>query len=320
MATLAPPSNLTADFERSLAVATAQSVRSVRRHLEQVDAKAIAGDWPAVARRITRDITQGQQAAVVLSSWYLQEAVRATVHVASTPPDLPDYAGRTVSGMSVGQYVARTPDIVAARIDAGVKPDLAYAISERRLTSLAATEPYRIGRAAVAYASVNDANYAGWQRIAEAGACDFCQMLTTRGGAYTSKASAELTSQDLAFHNNCRCYAEPVLAAAGPAVQAAGEQAWAANADQPVISRTGARSTGRSRPRAATRPRIDTSLYRPGSGTPERLAAIDLQIGQVEQRLAEMSTRLDAGDASMARPVAWNNARLADLRAERARY
>ena len=318
MATLSPSRDLTSAFERSLATATAMSARSVGRRLATVSARSIAGDWPMVSKAIARDILAGQESATVLSSWYMQEAVRSTLHVASRAPDLPAMAGRTASGMSIARYVDRTPDIVAARIADGMKPDLALAVSERRLVSLATTEPYRVGRGSVAYASINDANYSGWQRVTEAGACDFCEMLATRGDAYTSKASAESTSKDLAFHANCHCYAEPVLAKDAPALRAAGEQAWAATEARPTAYRTGTRSTGRSRgATSAGGPRADATLFLPGSGTAERLASVDLQITQIESRMTEMSARLAAGDASMAKPVEWNTRRLAELRAER---
>lgn len=320
MATLAPPRNLTTAYNRGLAIATGQASRAVRRRMAGIAAKSIAGDWPTISKRIAADIVGSQQSAALLSAWYLQESVRARLHVPATLDEAPLAIGRTASGMTIARYVDRTPDIVAARIADGMKPDIALAMSERRLVGMAITEPNRIGREAIAWTSINDDNFSGWERVAEAGACDFCEMLATRGDAYTSQSSAQSTSTDLAYHNNCRCSAEPVLAANAPALNAAGAQAWADAEDRPEIYRTGTRSAGKSRGTSSTaRAFPKPELFRPGAQTPERLGTVQLQITQIEQRMAQLEARRQAGDLAMAEPIKWNNGRLAELRSELAR-
>lgn len=322
MATLAPPRDLTATFESALARATGQSVLRVRRAVRGMTAASFASDWEAAAPQIVRAIEDGQAAATALSVWYMQESIRTTLHVPSPLPQPRRIVGQMPNGQTVARYVARTPDVVNVRISGGMKADDAIDMSIRRLASSAATEPFRLGRAIVADVAVTDGNYSGWERIAEGDACDFCEMLATRGDAYTSKASAELTSRDLAFHNNCRCYAEPVLAADAPAVRAFGEQQWADTENRPTVYRTGARSSGRRRapsPSSAASQRA-TANYRPGARTPERAASVRLQIDQLEERIQAMTARRAAGDVSSAPALEWSRARLRELRAELATF
>ena len=57
-----------------------------------------------------------------------------------------------------------------------------------------------------------DRDAAGWHRIARADGCDFCVMLSQRGGVY-KRATA-----DFASHDNCRCSAAPTWDASAPEV------------------------------------------------------------------------------------------------------
>lgn len=49
----------------------------------------------------------------------------------------------------------------------------------------------------------NDPEAQGWHRIARAGSCDFCVMLSQRGAVYKRETA------DFAAHGNCRCTAKP---------------------------------------------------------------------------------------------------------------
>jgi hypothetical protein len=61
------------------------------------------------------------------------------------------------------------------------------------------------GRATIVGASNADREAKGWERIAEAGACDFCLMLSGRGAVYSEATS------DFPSHDNCKCVASPVF-------------------------------------------------------------------------------------------------------------
>ncbi|MER5671152.1 hypothetical protein [Pseudonocardia alni] len=56
-----------------------------------------------------------------------------------------------------------------------------------------------------------DGRSLGWARIPRPGACAFCMMLSTRGGAYKSRESALQTKDGLSYHAHCGCYPEPVF-------------------------------------------------------------------------------------------------------------
>lgn len=60
-----------------------------------------------------------------------------------------------------------------------------------------------VGRETVMQASVADPQAAGWQRIARAGGCDFCQTLAGRGGVYSDRSAR------FASHDHCGCTAVP---------------------------------------------------------------------------------------------------------------
>ena len=62
------------------------------------------------------------------------------------------------------------------------------------------------GRDAVLASTSADGRATGWRRVAAGGACDFCQMLASRGPAYKSGRTAEFLA-----HDHCACAAEPVF-------------------------------------------------------------------------------------------------------------
>lgn len=322
MTTLAPARDLTQSYDRILELATGQAALQVNRSVRQLTPQTFGANWSAISTEVTQTITASQQAAVTASTWYLTETVRTTTAFSPEIPDATDLVGATGSGMSVSRYVSRTPEIVAVRIANGMETDLAIGMAQRSLTGLAATEAYRVARAAIAQVTTTDANYVGWQRIPEVGACSFCLTLASRGSAYTSRASAEQTSKALRYHRRCRCRAEPVTSLRAAAVNAQASQAYS-TLERPVFYRSGARSGRRAaglgdvaRQRATSDFYKRAPLYQPGARTPERLANVQLQIGQLEDRLTAMAGRQAAGDASIAPAMKWSSARLRDLRAE----
>lgn len=303
MAPLAPARDLTDAYDRALQLATGQSALTVTRRVRSLTADSFPVAWPAIAGDVVDAVTFSQQSSVNASSWYLSETVRTTTAFAPEIATAASLVGVTGNGMSIARYVARTPDIVAVRVANGMKTDVAIGMAQRALTSLAATEPYRVARAAVAQTATTDTNFVGWRRVPEAGACSFCLMLATRGAAYTSKATAEQTSKALRYHRNCRCRSEPVTSERAAAANAAASQEYAGGSTSP-----------RQRTRSDFYERAP--LYRPGARTPERLANVQLQISQIETRLAQMTARQAAGDASVTPALQWSSDRLTELRAE----
>lgn len=71
----------------------------------------------------------------------------------------------------------------------------------------------------IATNAAQDPQAAGWQRILEPGACDFCRMLAGRGGVY-KKSTARF-----AAHHNCRCGARPSWDSSAPEVPVSAYQA-----------------------------------------------------------------------------------------------
>lgn len=322
MATQAPPADLTTAYERTLELATGQSALAVRRQLRLLETDAFASSWSLIAPQVAQSVRAGQESALIASAWYMAETIRTTTAFAPEIAPMNDLAGTTGSGMSVDRYVARTPDVVAVRTSNGMALEEAIAMSIRAITSLAVTEPFRIARAAVAQTATNNANFVGWRRVAEAGACAFCRTLASRGAAYKTKETASQTSRALSFHKNCRCRAEPVTSMQAAATQAAIDLAYA-DLQRPIFYRTGTRSARvtNSAPGAA-RQRVSADfyrrapLYRPGARTPERLANVQLQIGQIEDRISDLTARSAAGDVSTAPALKWSTARLRELRSE----
>jgi hypothetical protein len=326
MATLAPPRDLTEAYDRSLQLATGQSALRVQRATRGFTAETFAAAWTVAASEVVDAITIGQQAAVAASSWYLAETVRTTTAFAPEIATASNLIGVTGNGMSLARYVARTPDVIAVRVANGMDTDLAVGMAQRALTNLATTEPYRVARAAVAQTAVEDASFVGWRRVPEAGACSFCLTLASRGAAYTSRETAGQTSKALRYHRSCRCRAEAVTSERAAAEAAATTQAYA-DLERPIFYRTGARSAGRpSTPDSRTRQRARSDfyerapLYKPGARTPERLANVQLQIDQLEERIQAMTARRAAGDVSSAPALEWSRARLRELRAELATF
>lgn len=322
MATLTPARDLTAAYTRTLELATGQAAQRVNRRTQGLTAETFAATWPAIATDLVQAVTAAQQAAVNASAWYLAETVRTTTAFAPEIAPVSALVGLTGGGMTVARYVARTPEVVAVRIANGMDSDLAVDMAKRTLAGLATTEPHRTARLAIAQTATTDTNFVGWQRIPEPGACSFCRTLASRGSAYTSKATAEQTSKALKYHNRCRCTAQAVTSLEAAAANAEATQAYA-DLERPTFYRTGTRSNGRAAsPGAPARQRASADfyrnapLYRAGARTPERLANVRLQIGQLEDRIASMTAARAAGDASVRPALQWSSDRLAELRRE----
>lgn len=64
------------------------------------------------------------------------------------------------------------------------------------------------GRDLIVASTTVDGRAAGWRRVTAGGACDFCQLLASRGPVYKSDRTASFEA-----HDHCACSAEPVFGA-----------------------------------------------------------------------------------------------------------
>lgn len=129
----------------------------------------------------------GDAAATLAADWYdsqresLGVPGRFTAHLAPQPPD--DLL------RAVSNWVTDTED-----------PEAAQARAEAAAQKLVAD----MSRQTVMRSSERDPQSHGWGRFTEPGACDFCLMLSSRGGVYTS------SSVRFGSHDHCHCLAGPV--------------------------------------------------------------------------------------------------------------
>lgn len=300
---ITPPSELTAIRDRSLEIAATASVLKINRHLKRVDTKNFEASWALVAPFIAQGIVSAQASAALVSQWYLEQAVSSTVPRLTTVSQAATVVGVTSSGMPVARYVARTPEVVAARVAGGMDVESAFAMSARQLVGVTMTEPWRISREMTAEVALTDPNYAGWRRVPESGACSFCRMLSTRGSAYYSQESATRSANGLKYHARCRCTAEPVIASDAAMVNKAAKASWA---DSPMRRNRPARTKAGGL--SLTEFEKASQLRLPGMKTPERLSFLKLQLGNYEGQLAKLLDR--AGDPSVVKPIQWTRSQI----------
>jgi hypothetical protein len=295
MTILTPSRDLTEIFNRSLEISAAQALIRIRSQARMLTVENMPFMWPVIGPDVVKAITQAQESSVLSSLWYLEQTIQTTTNLPAVLAGPEAQVGRMGSGAPVSRYVARTPDIVAVRVAGGMDTDLALGMSQRTLTALSTTEPFRLARQVVAQISAESPSFVGWQRIAEPGACSFCLMLASRGGAYRSRESASVGSKALRYHRNCRCRAEPTTSVA--------QSAKAATKNFPEY-----------------KPSRFAALRAPRAKTPERLSSINLQLSQIEERLPQMQSALSNGDASLLGPIEFSLKRADALRAEIAAF
>jgi hypothetical protein len=141
---------------------------------------------PAVAQEY------GEAAATLAADWY--DVERAALGVSGTftatlAPAPADDMLRAISNWSAAPAEATTPDL-----------ETALARTEASTQKLVAD----MHRQTVSISTERDPKAHGWGRFTEPGACDFCLMLSARGGVYTSASSR------FGSHDHCHCLAGPV--------------------------------------------------------------------------------------------------------------
>lgn len=115
--------------------------------------------------------------------------------------------GRLRSGQSASRFVSAARDATGARMRQGATFAQALDATRHVMSSVAASEPHRIGRQASFEAGAADPRFSRWQRIAEPGACAWCRAAATRGAVYHSRdtAVAATMHRPIKGHTHCRC-------------------------------------------------------------------------------------------------------------------
>lgn len=272
-----------------------QAIRRSLAVLTTVDPAAIWVTWPAAGAALTEVVAETQNSAVDAVTRHLEQQV-ATAVGAEMGWDLTGLVTETVSIPRLAARMAATPQLVTARIAAGATPVESFARTVTWATQIAGSVAHETARQGTAAATAALPAFSGWRWDPEAGACPWCRMQATRGAVF--KADTVLHS-----HAHCRCDAVEVTDRAE-----AGRIARDGRAEWARIQRTGdvpgaQRRTGGGLPR----PGADPARVQPGAQTPERLASVRAQIASYERNPA-------TGDKA----GAWQQQRLADLRAEEA--
>lgn len=141
---------------------------------------------PAISQRY------GEAAATLGADWYdtLRESlnVKGSFTAELAPQPVEDML-RAVSNWAAAPAEATTPDLgkALARTEA---------VTQKLVADM--------HRDTIKLSSTRDPNARGWGRFTEPGACDFCLMLSARGGVYT-EATVRFGS-----HDHCHCLAGPV--------------------------------------------------------------------------------------------------------------
>lgn len=121
---------------------------------------------------------------------------------------------RRIRGRTTPEEVWRRPFVtVWGGLANGLRWDDAVAKGLERATGTAAIDVQMASRGAYAAIEREDSKIQRWQRVADAGACDFCASID---GAIVLSADA------MPLHNHCGCGLEPVLEDLAPTPLPAG--------------------------------------------------------------------------------------------------
>lgn len=136
----------------------------------------------------------GEAGAAAAADWYddVRDSDRVPgryrAEVAEPAPDLEVRTEQTVRRAAGYFFIEGS---AALALPSMLDPATKYALEPARQTIIQSTE--------------RDPRAKGWQRIARAGACDFCRMLTNRGAVYTSRSAL------FESHGHCHCVAAPAF-------------------------------------------------------------------------------------------------------------
>jgi hypothetical protein len=209
------------------------------------------------------------------------------------------FAGQTSAGSSVYDVVSATQKVIGYRRLNGYSYAEAFAQSARWLDGAITGDVDRIARDSMIDAAMGPSpQMVGWRRVAEAGACSFCRTLATRGVVYSSDATALATAKGKRYHPRCRCRVEGVAdEVTARRIGKAGEAEWSRMLATGDVPRIRNRTVG---PAAVAR---DVNLTRSWT----------LQRDQLAASIPDLQARVAAGDTAAAKPLAWQQNRVAEL-------
>lgn len=157
----------------------------------------------------------GEMAATIAADWYEMlrgEAVEAGLVAAVRGAT----SFRAVAADPVSAAVSREAVSSALLLLQGDNPSP----PARVLTAIQDTTSRHVlqaGRDTITQNAGRDPAARGWQRFVRSGGCDFCRMLSSRGGVYTDRTSR------FAAHDHCNCAAAPTWDRSAPKVDVAAE-------------------------------------------------------------------------------------------------
>jgi hypothetical protein len=289
-----PSKALSAAYDKRL---RALRKRAEARTLTAFESYALKRDWDDLIGDLYVAWTSGQLDALAAAD------MMSAATILESGGDLPtrslireQFASRTSGRTAVLDVLEATRRVIGNRRLNGYSYVEAFAQSARWLDGAISGDVDRVARdSLLSAANGPDQRLVGWQRIPEPGACAFCRALSTRGPVYKSEASA-LASQGKRYHNRCRCRVEAVAGEfAIRRRKDIGEAEWKrmlATGDVPKI-----------KGRAASLIAKDVNLTRSWTLQREQLAAL----------IPEYQARVAAGDTAAAKPLAWQQNRVAEL-------
>jgi hypothetical protein len=188
-----------------------------QERLRTIIARAVAAAWTGLAGHDEDDVSPfistvaplvvaGQRQAVALTDAYLA----ASLGRAPLGLDPERLIGAAVRNGTAAEEVYRRPFVtVWTALSKGARYEDALNSGLARARSSASMDVQLSHRAAYAAAQVADPAIRGYQRIADASACDFCR---TVNGAFVKSASA------MPLHNGCGCGLGPLTRDVTPSV------------------------------------------------------------------------------------------------------
>lgn len=182
----------------------------LQERLRSVTTAAVAAAWTALSGYDEEDVDPfveqvaglvllAQARAVALTDAYLARALgRGPLGLVAS-----DLSGAAVRNGTTPEQEWRRPFVtVWTALGKGSLYEAAVATGLARAKGMAAADVQLSHRAAYGATMRADPKIKGFQRVADSGACDFCNSVN---GAFVKSASA------MALHNGCGCGLRPVL-------------------------------------------------------------------------------------------------------------
>lgn len=240
--------------------------------------------WDRILNTLIDEFLDAQFDAIDAATEYLTNRITSPV-VVDTAPFLGQAGTQTVES-----FVGSTPTVVGQKIAGGMDPGQALDESRDLLAATAQSDAYATGRDVVATVANNDPRFTHYARVAEPGACSWCQMLEGRGAVYTVDTATK-TRDGQPYH-------KPYLNKTGKLV---GGYCQCDMVAEPAEGHANTAETRPGRPgdKAAVR-----SAYKVGAKTPERAATVRRQLEVLRAQKA-------AGKATD-----WTASKIAALEAE----